>query len=326
MAKSDPVQTALERIAELRRADSPEEVTDELRKFLGNRSNLVVARAAKLAGELKLTALVPELVAAFERFFANAPKLDKRCAAITEIIAALYELDYSEPAPYLAALRHVQKEASFGPPVDEAAKLRGLCAQGLLRTRHPDALSDMVPLLVDPEAPARLGAIRAVAVNGGEAGFLLLKLKALAGDKEPEILAECFAGLLSSSAARSVSFVASFMDHRDEAVASGAMIALGESRLSSAFEALREKWESSPLAPTKKTLMTAMAATRLDEAFGFLVSQIEDANVRTASDAIEILAVYKSYVRVIDLVKEALERRGDNALQRQFAREFSIDT
>src|SRR6201999_1063758 len=101
-----------------------------------NRSNLVIAKAAKLVGELKLSELMPDLVAAFDRMWVNPAKLDKRCAAITEIVSALYELDYAEPDVYARAIRHVQKEASFGPPVDTAALLRGMSAQGLLRTPH----------------------------------------------------------------------------------------------------------------------------------------------------------------------------------------------
>ena len=137
----------------------------------------------------------------------NAPKLDRRCAAVTEIVSALYELDYTEPAPFLKGIKHVQLEASFGPPVDEAAKLRAVSAQGLLRTRHQDALSEVLPLLTDCEPAARAGTVRALAANGGEAGVLLLRLKVLSGDAEAAVLGECFAGLLAAAPEKSVGFV-----------------------------------------------------------------------------------------------------------------------
>jgi hypothetical protein len=130
-------------------------------------------------------------VSAFNKLMADAPQLDKRCAATTEIVSALYELNYEEPAPYFTGLKHVQMEASFGPPVDEAAKLRAVSAQGLVRTRHPDALTEVMQLLVDREPAARIGAVRALAVNGGEAGLLLLRLKVLTGDAESAVLGVC---------------------------------------------------------------------------------------------------------------------------------------
>src|SRR5664279_5498322 len=108
MSKSDPIENALNRLGELR-AVAPEVAIKELRTYFGNRSNLVVAKAAKIAGELRMSELVPDLVAAFNRIMKNPQQLDKRCAAITEITGALYEMDYREPEVYLKGLRHVQK-------------------------------------------------------------------------------------------------------------------------------------------------------------------------------------------------------------------------
>ncbi len=159
MAKSDPIERSLDRLSELRCADAHETMLEEVRGFLRNRSNLIVAKAAKVVWDLQIKALIPDLVAAFNNFMTDAPRLDKRCAATTEIVSALYELNYAEPAPYLAGLRHVQMEASFGPPVDEGAKLRAVSAQGLVRTRHPDALAEVMQLLVDREPAARIGAV-----------------------------------------------------------------------------------------------------------------------------------------------------------------------
>src|SRR5262249_35095138 len=156
MAKADPIEKALDRIGELRRPEMSDAVRQELCSYLSNRSNLVVAKAAKVTAEQQARELVPELVAAFERFMANPQQLDKRCAAVTEIVGALYEFDYLEPEVYLRGLHHVQKEASFGPPVDTAAALRGMSAQGLVRSHFRDALPAIVPLLVDPEPPARI--------------------------------------------------------------------------------------------------------------------------------------------------------------------------
>jgi hypothetical protein len=243
MPKSDPIEKALDAISELRKAGPDEDIAPQLRTYLGNRSNLVVAKAAKAIGELHLSSLVPELVGAFNRLWVNPARLDKRCAATTEIVNALYEMDYTAPDVYLRGIHHVQKEASFGPPVDVAASLRGMSAQGLLRTRYADAMAEVVPVLVDPEPPARLGAVRALSTNGGEAGVLLLRLKVLTGDQDPEILNECFSGLMTAAPEQSLPFVAKYIDAEDEVIAEAAIWALGQSRQKAALPILEEKWE-----------------------------------------------------------------------------------
>jgi hypothetical protein len=324
MSKSDPIEQALNALGELRLATDPEAVCNQLRAYLKNRSNLVAAKAAKIAGELHASQLIPDMVAAFDRFMANAPQLDKRCAAVTAIVDTLYELDYREPDIYLRGLQHVQKEASFGPPVDTAAALRGMCAQGLVRTRYRDALLDSLPILVDPEPPARLGAIRAFAVNGGEAGMLLLRLKALTGDSEPEVLGECFSGLLAAAPESSLPFVAKYIDDDDDATAEVAIWALGESRLKAALDVLTEKWERTIGRPRRKVLLTAIAALRLEESLAFLQSLLPTANVTTASDLIVALAIYRSNESITRSVAAIVRERGEKPLVEMFEHHFQV--
>jgi hypothetical protein len=322
MAKNDPIERALDRLGELRHGESSDAATTELRGLLRNRSNLVVAKAAMVVRELRIVALMPDLVAAFNKFMSDAPRLDRRCAAITEIASALYEMDYDEPDPYLVGIKHVQLEASFGPPVDEAAKLRGVSAQGLLRTRDGDALLEIVPVLVDREPAARIGAIRALGTNGGEAGVLLLRLKILTGDSEAAVLAECFAALLTASPEKSVGFVAGYIDADDEATAEAAMLTLGESRLPAAYKVLKDKWARTVLMPEKKVLMAAMAASKLDEAIAFLVSLVESAGTAVAAAAIEALSIYRHNERVSKSVRIAALARNDKAVVEAYRNSF----
>ena len=45
----------------------------------------------------------------------------------------------------------MQKEGSFGPPVDVAAELRGVCALGLVKIGYGDVLVELTDLLADVE-------------------------------------------------------------------------------------------------------------------------------------------------------------------------------
>ena len=322
MSKTDPIEAALNAIAQLRLADSPDDIAKQLHPFFSNRSNLVVAKAAKLAGELRLSGLIPDLVAAFDRLWVNPAKLDKRCAATTEIVNALYELDYTEPDIYLRGIRHVQKEASFGPPVDVAAKLRGMCAQGLLRTRSADGMAAAVDLLVDPEPPARLGAVRALGSNGGEAGALLLRLKVLAGDKDPEIIGECFTALIAAGKEQAVPFVAGYMEADDELIAEAAIWALGQSRQTAALAVLKEKWERTVERSVRKVLVAALAASRLEEAVDYLVLQLRSADIRSAEDILTALSNYAGAESQRQLVAAAVQERDEPAVTKLFKQHF----
>lgn len=322
MSKSDPIEKALDRVAELRHQDPSPRDAEEIRKFLTHKSNLVVGKAAKLVAEQHRSEFLPDLVSAFHRFMANPAQFDKRCAALTGITEALYEMDYCEPDIYLQGLRHVQMEASLGPPVEAAAALRGISAQALLRTRYKDAIGAVLPLLVDPEPPARIGAVRALATNGGSVGALLLRLKLLTGDSEPEVIAECFVGLLNSAPEESLSFIANFIDSEDQAISDAAIWALGQSRLPAAFEPLRNKWERTIARDHRIRIVSAIAMLRLEMAIEFLCSIISAENHTAASDALNALAPFKSNNSIREAVATAVRKRKDEKLQSTFAREF----
>jgi hypothetical protein len=325
MKKPDPIEQALDRLGALRsEGAAPDAVALELRKFLGHRSNLVVAKAAKIAGELHSGKSMPDLVTAFERLMADPQKLDKGCAAVTEIIGALFDLDCIEPEIYLRGIHHVQMEGSFGPPVDAASKLRAFSALGLVRTRYPHAMEEAVDLLVDREPEARIGAVRALASNGGDAGALLLRLKVLNGDSEPDVIAECFSGLLASASERSLSFVAEYADSEDAAIAEAAILALGMSRRPAAFDLLKRIWERSAHGLLRKTLLLAMALTRAEAAVEFLVALLESGTVQTAKDTITALALYRDNERIRQLIEAAVSRRGEKQLIEAFGRELAV--
>src|SRR5438105_2681445 len=102
---------------------SPEQRA-ELRKSLSDRSNLVVAAAAAIAGENTLVELAGDLEAAFERFLVNPLKDDKLCRAKIAVVQALDKVEHQRPDVFLKAARHVQLEPVWGGTEDSAAPLR----------------------------------------------------------------------------------------------------------------------------------------------------------------------------------------------------------
>jgi hypothetical protein len=322
LKKPDLVEQALDRLAALKNEAGGPAVGTELKAFLRNRSNLVVAKAAKIARQARVTESVPELVRAFHRFMENPSKLDKGCAAMTAIVEALYELDYAEPQVYLLGIHHVQMEGSFGPPVDAAAKLRAISAMSLARTRHPAALDEIVSLLVDEWPEARIGAVRALALNGGPAGALLIKLKILTGESEPDVLAECFSGLLAAAPERSLPLIAGFIDSEDIAVAEAALLALGSSRLPEALDLLKARSERRAGDPLRKIVLVAIAMIRSDSAIEFLLTLLAECSASMAKDVLAALAFFRSNDKVRARVESVVARRNEKSVYAIFQEEF----
>lgn len=249
-------------------------------------------------------------------------KLDQGCKATAAIVQALIAIEEPAARVYFAGIRHVQKEGSFGPPVDVAAPLRGFCARGLARMGHPDALLECVTLLIDPEIAARAGAIRAIADAGRPEGVLLLRLKALMGDKEPDITAECFAALISLDREPSVAFVAKFLDPKFDELAEQAALALSESRLPAAFEVLRSAWEQGGLNDHRRMLLRAIGMMRLEIALEFLLERLNNESPSVAADALTALVFHARDEAIVQRVERIIRERAEPALHESFAREF----
>lgn len=322
VAKAPSTDEALRAIRAIRDAPERFDLKRDLASFLRHKSNHVAAAAAGTAERLEAVALAQDLVEAFLELMKDPSKRDQGCEALIAIAKALVTMDEPAAKVYFAGVHHVQMEGSFGPPIDVAAPLRGLCAQGLARMGHPDALLECVNLLADKEVPARVGAIRAIADSGDIAGGLLLRLKALLGDKEDEVIGECFSGLLRLASAPSLDFVARFLGSTSEEIRERAALALGESRLAAAFPVLRKAWEETAQAARRRTLLLSIAMLRLDEAVEFLLARVAEDREAAAVDALAALALYGRDESVRKRLEEIVRKRGSAALKDVFEQDF----
>lgn len=287
MARKRPLEESLQALRRVREDPASEASHAELRRVLAGEGAHAVARAAAIVGELELPAFVPDLVAAFPRFFADLPRADPGCAAKAAIVEALLKLEQVERELYRRAARHVQLEPVFGGRVDTAVDLRGSAALALAAKGGHDVLVDLADLLADPEPPVRVSAARAVAVLGSPSGIPLLRLKALAGDAEARVVSECLLALLRLDAGQR-GFVASFLD-RPDSLAEAAAVALGESRASEALPLLREWLPQAGRRGLARTALFAIASLRRDEAVELLLETVRDEPLPLAREAIAAL-------------------------------------
>jgi HEAT repeat protein len=294
----------------IREAPEAHDLERELGPLLAHPSSHVLARAAATAGEVGAGALAPKLEEAFQRLLGKGPRQDPGCTALIAIAEALITLEEPAYEVFLAGIAHVQMEGSFGPPVDAAAPLRGLCARGLARSGNPDAMLHALTLLVDPWVPARVGAARALADSGRPEAELLLRLNVLKGDREPQVMGECFAALLALAPERSVPLVARYLGEEEEAVAEEAAIALGESHQPEAFPPLREASRRAYHGGFISTLLLAIAMLRSEAALAFLLETVAEAEAHTAASAVAALALYRHDEELAQRLRALVEKRG----------------
>lgn len=291
-SRRDPLEDRLNAISALRREKTGPELLDKLRSALADKHNLIVARAARVAGDLSLSELEPELIAAFERLMADPARLDKGCSAAKNIAEALLALEVSAVGVFRRGLRHVQMEPAFGGPIDVAIELRGNCAIGLAGCAYAEVVVELVPLLVDKAEMVRATAARAIAAAARVESEAVLRLKALVGDEEPEVVSECLTGLMRLAPERSFDLLERFLRGSDTALKKAAFLALGEARHPKAVARLIELWPDEFDRDSRRVLLLALATSRREEACEFLVELVAESDLGSAVLALDALAVF----------------------------------
>jgi hypothetical protein len=310
MPRQPPIEQQLLELSALRRDASSTTAREKLTSAISGKNNLLAARAAAIIEETRQADYLPALAAAFERFFTTGT--DKGCTAKQAIASAMYTLGHTDTAAFLRGIRHVQMEATYGGSVDAAAELRGTCALGLVRCGYRDVLLELAGLLMDKEQQPRQMAARAIAYAGSEEGAPLLRMKVLAGDRDADVTAECFNGLMKLTPAKSIEFLARFLDADDPATAESAALALGASRLPAAINVLMRQWTKQVRPEPRRPLLLAIAMTRQSAAIDFLMERVLDDSPGPAADAVASMEIYK-HDDAIRLRLAAIVRERDSA-------------
>ena len=306
LMKNDPIQNALAALDEIP-LHTPEG-RKQIEKALDSKSNLIAAKAARIAGDSQWLEIIPKLVATFQRLLPGGASADKGCAAKTGIARALNKLEYDGAELFLSGMKHRQPESVWGGSEDTAVDLRAVCAMGLAGSAYFFKLRELVNLLVDKEWGARAGAVRAIATVGGDAASLLLRFKALTGDREPDVVSDCFTGLLAVDGAAAVPLVASFAGVKSDA-REPAILALGESRREDAVAVLKELFGRTADPEVRRCLLLSLATSRTESAKEFLLDLIRNDTAQTASQVMEAMSVCRTDPRTSQEIEEAWRSR-----------------
>ena len=289
-------------------------------RSLGNRSNLLVAKAARLAEDNHLNNLVRQLIIAFDRFFVDAEKSDPQCWAKNALSRALSKLGCRDKDVFLRGLHHHQMEPVWGGRSDSGGTLRANCAHGLMGCEGliaQDVLLLLLDLLADPDKSVRVEAIRAIS-QLDQMAVPVFRLRALIPGEDPEVLSVCFSALLAIDRKPSMAFVAQFLRKGDDAAAEAAF-ALAETHELAAFNALIELRRQPTAASSEPwftgLLLSAIALTRLTEAVNYLLGLIENED-RDAPVALEALAKLEPGAELRERIEHAVEGAGSPRLRK----------
>jgi len=304
MAKTDSTQKALDRLSEL---EEDGHAIDEIADFLSHKSNHVVGKAASIIQEMGSDQFDAQLEENFFRFMKNPIKSDPTCVAKRNIIKCLLHMGSPAESVYKAGLAHIQMEPAFGPPVDTAPGLRGDCGRALAKIDHPDTFRIHASLIMDSEPETRRIAINTLIDLATIESEILLRTKILSTDLESDILADCFTGLMQIAPHESLEFVALHLASPDLACAHGAALALGESHHPKSFELLKQAWENESLPLPQYELLLPIALGRSDEAFNFLLDQMDDTPEAFMTGYLDALSVFSGNDQKRETIFERLQ-------------------
>ncbi len=304
------IDERLRLLREVRSNGDLAKIRETVVKYLADKTNLIIAEAAKLIGEFELTGLEPELLAAWNRLIEQSDpvKADKGCTAKTAIIEALGTLNHDVSEFYLVALQYKQIEPGWPQAEDTAENVRAGSAFAIARSqvlRIVDKLTAFVDYLQGSRAD-RINAVKAIADTRHESAIPLLRLKLLSGDDEAEVMGACMSGLLDLAPLRSIPLVARILTNPTESIILEAAAALGVCGKPAAVEALINAWKRTANKDQQRSLLISIGLSRDPSAINFLISQLEARrNVETVLEALKPSCVYEETQR---RVREAMQQ------------------
>jgi len=296
-----------------------------LRKTLAHHNNFIVSKAARLVADAEIAALLPRVLAAFDRFFIDAEKTDPQCWAKNALSKAMVKLEHRSKDEYLRGMRHHQLEPVWGGQSDTAGALRGTCTHALVDCpgiSEVDLLTALLEPLTDTDKTVRMEAARAIAQVGGVSAALLLRLRALVGpaikdENEPEVLGAVYSALLSVDGTAAIPLVAKALEDGDDTAAEAAF-ALADMRNAAALTALLARLRAGADAWFTSVLLSAIALTRHSEAMDFLLAMIAR-DAREAPEAIEAIGRTAPSPELRARVKDTVEKADSIRLRKAFS-------
>jgi HEAT repeats len=190
-----------------------------------------------------------------------------------------------------------------------------LCAGECRSVREEDLLTHLIELLGDKDRSVRAEVVRAVEQVGSMSAALLLRLRAVLGKDEPEVLGACYAGILRIEGVRAIPWVGHFLGSGDDSGAEAAL-AIAGTHSPESFAVLRDCLPRVIDPWFRSVVLSSIALTRQDKALEFLLDLIRKESL-DAEGAIEAILRSMPSLDAIERLKKLVS--GNPRLKHVFA-------
>ena len=287
-SRPSPAERAVAALQTAREDPASAASREKIRAALAAPLALVAVKAARIIAENELDGFGPDLEAAFRRFLATPANPDPSCQAKIALLEALDRTESLDPDPFLLAIRCVQPEAAWGPPVDTAGRVRARGILALARLAHHDFGVLAAELLADPDAIVRQTVAEAIEARGDRANAGLLRFKLSVGDEEAAVTLACLAALLTLAPQAALPLAKQYLAG-PETQAELAGVALGQSGRDDALDMLVEFLRTAALPSQRALALRWLGYHRSERALGHLLAIIAEAPRKEAAAAVTVL-------------------------------------
>ena len=279
MSPRSSIDERLSRLREIRNGTDLDKLCEAVPIYLADRSNLIVAEAARLVTDFELTGCESALTHAWKRLIEtdDPVKADKGCTAKAAIIGALAKVGYDEPEFYLAAISYRQIEPAWPRAEDTAENVRAGAALALARSQRMRTVDKLVTFVDYQQGTPfdQIHAARAMSDTGSEWAIPLLRMKLLSADVNAEVAGACMSGLLELAPTASIPLVNRFLRSSRENVVLEAAAALGICGKPAAVKCLIDAWKKTADDEIQRSLLLSIGLSRDPSAVDFLIGQLE---------------------------------------------------
>jgi len=303
--KRPTVEEELAEIGDALRDPRPASHKALLRQVLVRGQSIPAAKVAATIATNRLGGFEDTLQQCFSRFAQSPAKSDPACRAKLAVLDALDHLEHPDPGPFLQGARLVQKEASWGPPVDTAGGVRARAIVALARIGFADLALIAAELLGDPLPMVRRAAADALGHHGDRSGAGLVLLKLRAGDEDEQVTLACASALLSLAPDWALRELEPILLGKDDAKRELAAIALGQSGRDDALDLLIAYLERAVSPDERAPILRAVGTHRSERARDFLLERVASGSPPEARAALAALGARTFEPELPELVRKA---------------------
>jgi hypothetical protein len=181
-----------------------------------------------------------------------------------------------------------------------------------------EKLTLLVDGCADLEHVVRIEILRALEQLGGHDCMLLLRMKALLGDREPAVVGQAIESVLRLEGEAALDWAQRFLKRGTDEMREEAALAISASRIPGAVDVLLSAWKAESPSIARSGYLRALSQSRDPAALEFLLGLIEAGPTPDAIDALHALASHAGRPESVARIAQAVELRNQDHVRADF--------